>query len=204
MRPEHYAEWLAIARRYARAPHEAEDLLHEALIAAAQAGRTDLDADADRRWLRGVLRNRAAFDARSASRRRQREAASAMEPVTAPPGDPVLEAWPGTALAALPRSSRHVLALALHGLGRREITAVLGLSDAAFRQRLVALRKALGKMPPAFQDELRAWGAARARARGARSVSGQGNQALDGAAPATPGLGTRDPDGHLLVLATKT
>ena len=200
MRSQQYAEWLAIARRYSRVPHEAEDLLHEALIAAAQAGRTDLDADADRRWLRGVLRNRAAFEARSAVRRRQRESGTATEPVSVPPGDPVLEAWPEAALAALPRSSRHVLALALHGLGRREIVAVLGLSDAAFRQRLVALRKAMGKMPAGLRHELLARGATHA----AHSASGPNGQALLGAAPTTSGLGTSDPDGHLLVLAKKT
>ena len=56
----------------ARRADEAEDLLQTILLAAVEAGRADLSCPDNRRWLQGALRKRAAFDARSAVRRRQR------------------------------------------------------------------------------------------------------------------------------------
>ncbi len=71
--PRAFADLHAQARRLARRPDEADDLLQSALLAALESGRTDLASPETRRWLSGVLRNRATFDARSAGRRRKRE-----------------------------------------------------------------------------------------------------------------------------------
>jgi len=77
MTSEQYTDWLAVARRYSRVAPEAEDLLHDALLTAAGADRLDLTDEDNRRWLTGVIRNQAAFRARSAVRQRQREGAVA-------------------------------------------------------------------------------------------------------------------------------
>src|SRR5690606_574524 len=68
------AELVALARRHARRSAEAEDIVQEVLIAAVEAGRGDFSQPANRRWMAGAIRRRAAFDARSAARRREREA----------------------------------------------------------------------------------------------------------------------------------
>ena len=63
--PRAFADLHAQARRLARRPEEADDLLQSALLAALESGRTDLASPETRRWLSGVIRNRAAFDART-------------------------------------------------------------------------------------------------------------------------------------------
>ena len=60
--PRVFADLHAQARRLARRPEEADDLLQSALLAALESGRTDLASPETRRWLSGVIRNRAAFD----------------------------------------------------------------------------------------------------------------------------------------------
>ena len=73
--PRVFADLHAQARRLARRPEEADDLLQSALLAALESGRTDLASPETRRWLSGVIRNRAAFDARTSARRRRRDSA---------------------------------------------------------------------------------------------------------------------------------
>lgn len=105
----HYRDLLRQARRHARRADEAEDLLHSVLLAAVSAGRADLGQAANRRWISGALRRRAAFDARSALRRRRREAVAAMDPPpTDFPGD-----GPEGLIARLSPGLRIVLLLAL-------------------------------------------------------------------------------------------
>ncbi len=203
MTPEQYADWLAVARRHSRVASEAEDLLHDALIAAADADRLDLADERHRRWLTGTLRNLAAFRARSAVRRKQREAAQA-PPEDATPPAPLLGAEGSLARSGLPRSARSVLALALHGLRRDEICAILGLSDAAFRQRLVTLRRGLDRLPETSRQEALALAYARRQSRGDDLALGLIRRALLARSATAPGLGTHDPDGHLLVLGHKS
>lgn len=202
MTSEQYSTWLTVARRHSRVAEEAEDLLHDALIAAARADRLNLDKEANRRWLTGVLRRHAAFQARSAVRRRQREADAEPNELTTPV-DPRVESWSALDLATLPRSARSVLALALHGLSRDEICAVLNLSATAFRQRLVTLRKGLGQVPDAFQREALALAYARRQSRADDLALGLIRRALLASSSVAPGLGTHDPDGHLFVLDEK-
>jgi len=201
--PEQYSRWLAVARRHTRVASEAEDLLHDALLAAAHADRLDLEDEANRRWLTGVLRRHAAFQARSAVRRRQREADAAPDELASTDASP-LDAWAALELAALPRSARSVLALALHGLTRDEICAVLDLSATAFRQRLVTLRRGLGRLPDDLQREALALAYARRLSRADDLALGLIRRALLARLRVAPGVGTHDPDGHLLVLGQKS
>lgn len=138
----HYATLLGTARRHARRPHEAEDIVQEVLLAAFAAGRADLSVPANRRWIAGAIRKRAAFDARSAARRKKREAqwqAGAIDAASQEPASLV------PVLSGLPKSLRVVAALALSGHTRREIAYLLALTDTALRQRIAALRKALNR-----------------------------------------------------------
>ena len=199
MTPDSYRRLLALARRHALTPDRAPDLLHDALLVAARDG-VDLDEEDGRRWLNGVLRNLARHGARTDGRRRRREASSA----TTPPADAPPESDPASwdALAAgLPPSARRVVALALHGLGKAEICAALGLSDAAFRQRLTAARRALGPLPADLQREALALAYARTARRGDDLALGLVRRALlRRLRSETAAVGTHDPDGHLLVI----
>lgn len=185
-----YGELVGLARRHARRPDEAEDIVQEVLIAAVAAGRDDFSNSADRRWIAGAIRRRAAFDARSAARRRAREARWQAERTPGnETGGEVLQAI----LKGLPASLRVVAALALSGHSRAEIAYLLGLPDTALRQRIRALKLALARKGVAMPKETiglnlgLAYGAIR--------------QAL---APALKKHGgafaTHDPDGHILLV----
>lgn len=193
----------AQARRLAKRPADADDLVQETLLAALQAGRSDLP------WLSGVLRNQAALQARSAVRRRRRESLDAIareamveERVSeaadhdAPPPAPD---W----LRRLPPASRKVAVLALHGLSAEEIRWLLGISPAAFRQRLTGIRKALAGLRPAERSESLALAYVRDPARSADLQFGLVRRALRAAMSGGEGLGTHDGDGHLLVIRTR-
>jgi DNA-directed RNA polymerase specialized sigma24 family protein len=186
-----YRDLLRQARRLTRSAAAAEDLLHDALVVALQSGRDDPA------WLAGVLRLQAAQQARAAVRRRRREtavaSAAAVEPIRAMPSDP---AW----LQRLPPAARRVAVLALHGLTAEEIRWIVGATPAAFRQRLTSIRKTLGTLPQALRAEALALAYLRDPARSADLQFGLVRRALKAALTAGDGLGTHDPDGHLLVL----
>jgi DNA-directed RNA polymerase specialized sigma24 family protein len=132
-----YVELLRQARCMARRADEAEDLLQIVLLAAVEAGRADLSCPDNRRWLQGALRKRAAFDARSAVRRRQRETHwSERDAGQAGPAD-----FPRNFVASLPPSLRTTALLALTGHTRQEIVWLQRLPDTAFRQRLAEIRR---------------------------------------------------------------
>lgn len=191
MLPRPYAELLRKAWRATRRADEAEDLLQTVLVAAVEAGRTDLSKIENRRWLEGALRRRAAFDARSAVRRRKREAPFAVgsyEPTSH-------ETVPVRFVATLPPSLRTTTLLALTGHTRQEIAWLQRLADPALRQRIAEIRKrwlAFGGGPvgeiPGLTGAL-AFGSIR------RSLLAMTRQ---------PGalLASHDPDGHLFVIGT--
>ncbi|WP_127070596.1 RNA polymerase sigma factor [Pelagibacterium lentulum] len=190
-----YAHLLQTARRYARLPEEAEDIVQDVLIAALSAGRSNFSSLADRRWMAGAIRRRAAFDARSAIRRRRRE--TSWEAETAPEDD-AQPAISGTEIAAflesLPPALRVIAALALSGHTRKDITYLLGISDDALRQRIRSLKKALtrnGITLPQGANSLNldlAYGAIR--------------QALTPFLARHGGVfASHDPDGHLFIIA---
>ncbi|WP_310540389.1 sigma factor, partial [Phenylobacterium sp.] len=144
--PRAFADLHAQARRHARRPDEADDLLQAALLAALESGRTDLAAAETRRWIVGVIRNRAAFDARTSARRKRRDSAwsdmHGMEPAHPEQRSQEASGEKRTGEATLPTLSpslRLTALLALSGHTRQEIGWLLNLSDTALRQRISQL-----------------------------------------------------------------
>ena len=133
-----YHRLLATARRYRAGAGEAEDILQDALIEAVRANRHDVGRLDNRRWLVGVIRNKARMAARGTSRRILREAAwERASPDPAPTEGAAAE------LPPLPPALRAVATLALTGHTRREIGYLLHLEDAALRQRIAQLKARL-------------------------------------------------------------
>lgn len=130
-----YSQLLRYARIVSKRADEAEDLVQTALLAAVEAGRTDLTADDTQRWLRGVLRKRALHEACTARRRVSRERQSDPFRPTSP--EPV----PETFLAGLPVRLRVTARLVLSGHSKTEIAWLLRLNDAALRQRIAEIRR---------------------------------------------------------------
>lgn len=198
-----YRHLRAEARRVARKAQDADDLVQEALLIALENGR---DGHDDLAWLSGVLRNRAAMQARSAIRRRRRETAVAMnELLPESEHGPKDHHDPGPSSAAallerLPPAARRVAVLALHGLNADEIRWILGLSATAFRQRLTSIRKAIGVLPPSQRAEALALAYVRDPTRTVELQFGLIRRTLKAALHGQPGIGTHDADGHLLIL----
>lgn len=190
----HYAELLRAARRVSRRPEEAEDLLHNALLAALAAGRSAATRE-NRSWIEGVLRNQARLAARQAVRARRRDGAWLhCQPDVA--GEPELP--PGsthTAIMCLPRSLRIVALLALSGHTRAEIRYLLGLSDQSLRQRVSQLkRRWIGACGRDAVPSLRfPHGLATGRIR---------SNLLPVAKLLGSRLASHDPDGHLFAIGT--
>lgn len=177
----------ALARRVARRSDEADDLVQQAVLAALEAGRTDLSAPETRRWLTGVIRNRAAFDARTSARRRRRETAwsDALAPQTTSPDDAAATA----SVKHLSPALKVTALLALSGHTRQEIGWLLNLSDEALRQRISQLRKALAGADPA------------AGPAGALAFGRIRRALLAPARRAQVFLASHDPDGHLFLVS---
>lgn len=188
----------AQALRLCRRADEADDLVQETLLAGLVAGRHDLP------WLSGVLRRQAAMAARTAVRRRRREAQAMLveDDIASPSHDteygssPTRPAW----LAALPPSARRLAVLALHGLSADEIRWILRIEPTAFRQRLTRIRKALAAESPTVRAESIALAYLRDPARSVDLPFGLARRALKAAMQAGEGLGTHDPDGHLILI----
>lgn len=186
-REEAYHDLLRTARRLARSAEEARDLVQDVLVIALSRGLEDWPSPQRRPWLRGVVRKRAAFLARSQLRRRRREAQAEL-------AEPLVTGWAWQArfLASLPRSLRAVAALASADLCAAEIRWLLGLSSTALRQRLSELRRAVraeAEAPtvPAAAPPL-PFGAHRASLLAVLRRQG------------APALATHDPDGHAILL----
>lgn len=188
MSADAYRELVGVARRFVRSAEEARDLAQDAVVIALARGFGDDWAAAERRgWLRGVVRKRAAFVARGEARRRRREAL-----VEGSREGARRWGWSAEFLASLPRSVRAVAALASADLCAAEIRWLLRLSDAALRQRLSVLRRAV-----------------RAAAESATVAVGEGSFGLGGRRAALlaqlrrhggRALVTHDPDGHAIFL----
>jgi len=189
MKAETYRDLLAVARRHVRVAGEGEDLVQDALLAAVAAGRFDIDAE--RKWLAGVIRNKAAMIARGEGRRRARESRRKIDP-------PGRAESPGEFFQAFPRSARTVAILVLHGMNPDEICQALDLSPEAFRQRLTSVRREAQKLSPAMRREALASAFARS---GADLDLGPLRRALLACVRERPGIGFHDPDGHLIVVA---
>jgi DNA-directed RNA polymerase specialized sigma24 family protein len=180
------------ALRLTRRGADADDLVQDTLLAALEAGRSDAA------WLAGTLQRQALMTARSAVRRRRREALVAMEfdevaPATA------IENAPAKFVLTLPKAARRIATLALHGLDADEIRWIAGVTPAAFRQRLTSIRKALAALPAPLRQR-QATLAITHEARVGAHAFGLLRRALKSALHGRDGLGTHDADGHLLVL----
>ncbi len=191
-----YDHWLAVARRHTHRADEAADLLHNALIAAMRAGRRDFASAATAAWFTGVIRNLAKMDARSAVRRKSREANHPPPAEAVASSTDEVQAWMN-AVAALPTGARTVAVLALHGLDRKEIAHVLRLTDASLRQRLTSIRKAMhlidaSALPQAVPNLRSTFGTQLELGLLRRSLLAILQHEGD--------IGTHDPDGHLIVL----
>jgi RNA polymerase sigma factor (sigma-70 family) len=128
----------AMAERRAATPDEADDLVQDVLVAALEQQRV-CDDPRFPAWASGVIRRRALFLARTAGRRRRREADYAADSAPAPVQERKL---PRQFVQSLPPSLQTVALLANAGLGRAEIAHLLRISDTALRQRISGLRRA--------------------------------------------------------------
>lgn len=184
------ASLVAVSRRYSRVAHEVEDLAHDLIVSALRRG-SGLDADALLRSAHGAARRHGAFLARSAGRRRAREASSAAEHVA----DEAMEddAEGGAPVSALSPALRTTLFLLLLGLDKAELRAALGLTDAALRKRFQALREhgplarpelPVAERPPALRQSQAGLLPRLARGDAAARV-----------------LSAGDPDGHGIIFA---
>lgn len=182
----HFKDLHALARRVARRSGDADDLVQQAILAALEAGRSDLAAPETRRWLAGVIRKRAAFDARTAGRSRRRETAWSETQAQADDSQ-----RSDTGLPPLSPALKVTALLALSGHTRQEIGWLLNLSDTALRQRISQLRKALANVSPPGSPEpdgQLAFG----RIRRALLAPARRDNAF---------LASHDPDGHLFVVS---
>ena len=189
MRPYLFSQLCAVAARECGDAAIAEDVVQEALLAAVRAGRTDLTDSQTGRWLHGVVRNQARMTRRGATRRRQRD--HDWHESRGDDGEPATSA--DDVVSGLPPALRVVAALVLTGHNRQEIAYLLRLSDAALRQRIVALKAKLRDAGLAAPEELTGLGLDLAFGR-----------IRDALLPKLLRHGgvfaTHDPDGHLFVV----
>jgi len=194
--PPPYTQLLQYARKVTRHCDEAEDLLQVILLAAVEAGRTDLSCTDNRRWLFGALRKRAAFNARSAVRRQKREASSILPEESVE--EPQAENQVSTAdfVNTLPPSLRTAALLALAGHTKAEVAWLLRISDAALRQRIAQIKRRWRQFDgrhvsglPSLKGEL-AFG----QIRQALLKMSRHNSVM---------LASHDPDGHLFVVSSQ-
>lgn len=178
-----------MARRASRDQSGADDLVQQAWLAALERGSELSHGALGRAWFAGTIRKLGALEARTAARRRQREAAWASTRARSPePSSPPLS--PGF-IASLPRAVRSVAQLVAADLSALEIRWILGLADSAWRQRLVQLRRRWLAWPePGGLDA-----APRCQALAERRPS---LVALARARKHSAFLAT-DPDGHVLI-----
>lgn len=129
------------AQRFTKRADEAEDLLQNVLLAAIEAGRSDLTDPANRRWMVGALRRRALFEARSAGRRKSREASYFSELEQSDATTEKTNSLPLNFASKLPKSLRTTTLLVLTGHSKQEIMYLLHISDTAFRQRIRSVKR---------------------------------------------------------------
>jgi hypothetical protein len=127
------------ARRHSRVTHEVEDLAHDIILSALRRGRT-LEGEQFLRGIHRAAQQHGAFLARTAVRRRAREHLTAQDLTVHASVRVAPSASRGTALSTLSSALQTTVLLLLQGLEKPEILSALGVSDAAFRKRLQALR----------------------------------------------------------------
>jgi DNA-directed RNA polymerase specialized sigma24 family protein len=134
------ASLVEVSRRYSRVAHEVEDLAHDIILSALHRG-FPVDSETFLRSAHGAARRHGAFLARSAGRRRAREGSAAGEYGAGAEVGARHEVDPGASLSGLSPVLRTTLLLLLQGLEKAELRLALGVTDAALRKRLQALRE---------------------------------------------------------------
>ena len=94
-----------------------------------------------------------------------------------------------------------IASLVLAGMTRPEIAQALDLTGAAMRQRLTGLRKAALRISPSLRQDLLAAAYDRRPESGVDLDVGLIRRALIAWLRGGGGIGTHDPDGHLLVIS---
>ena len=179
-----YDRLLALARRHGRMRDEAEDLVQAACLAALTSGRRDFSDERVMAWLAGTIRNLGAMQARSAVRRRRRETEYASHAALGRG-----ENWPLPDPAGLPPAQARTARLIAVGCTRAELRWLLGISDAALRQRLTALRRVVRRADASPPCAVLPQGTARPHLVAAMKRLPSAH------------LGSHDPDGHLFSIA---
>jgi DNA-directed RNA polymerase specialized sigma24 family protein len=181
-----YGDIVRLARRFTHTDADARDLAQDALMAALDRGFADWASPVRRPWLCGVLRKRAAFVARTDSRRARRERVAF---AAAGDGPPTLT-WCPSFLATLPPSLRVVATFASADLCAAEMRWLLQLTPAALRSRLSALRRAVyAESEPPTQP----------RGEPQHSLGPRRAVLLAGLkSTKLPMVATHDPDGHAI------
>jgi RNA polymerase sigma-70 factor (ECF subfamily) len=192
---ELYEECVRAAAASSRSAQQARDLAHSVLLDALARGSAELSTLEPRAFLRGAVRKRAAFEARTEARRRAREASWSEAQGAAPRGEQEPWRFSPELLERLSPALRVLAALASAELEPREIRSVLRLSDTAFRKRLSELRRAVAEAaaagiavvcrPPA------AYSLGAARAELLMSLKNHPTWAV----------ASHDPDGHPLIFS---
>jgi DNA-directed RNA polymerase specialized sigma24 family protein len=188
-----YLSLLRCARRRSRLADEAGDLLQSALLAAIEAQRGDMTRSDNRRWLVGVLRNRALHEARSAARRRQRESAYMLRHIGE---ETALAEELEPFVATLPSALRTTALLAFTGHTKSEIAWLLSLSDAALRKRLSEIRQRWRRSELRTLPEL-------GNPRGDLPFGHIRRALISRVRDAHAVLASHDPDGHLFVVTSQ-
>lgn len=192
---EVYEECVRVAAASSRSAQHARDLAHAVLLDAIERGVDDLDAVERRAWLRGALRKHAAFDARTAVRRRAREGRWQAATETQRSAEPEPWRFSPELLARLSPALRVLAALASAELEPREIRSVLRLTDTAFRKRLSELRRAVGEAAAAGIAVV-------SRAPAAYALGAARAELLESLkSHPTWAVASHDPDGHPLIFS---
>ncbi|MEM8588681.1 MAG: sigma factor [Pseudomonadota bacterium] len=179
------------ARRLAPATGDAEDLVQEALIEAIRAGYRDFADFKTLRWLRGVVRNKARHHARTRARAMARDQTWYVQQSDRPTRN--LDAHALVLSSDMSPSLRLLALLALSGHSRAEIAYLLGITDAALRQRVRALKKALAQIGAPGLEEF-------VGLRGDLNYGQIRRHARSYLAAQRGDLATHDPDGHVFIV----
>lgn len=186
-----------ISRRHSRLAHEVEDVAHDLVLAALRRG-IPLDGEVFLQSAHGAARRHAAFLARSAGRRRAREASSAADIVGSAGEVGKEDAGDGAPLAGLSSVLRTTLFLLLQGLDKAELRAALGVSDTALRKRFQALRAHAPLTRPRLPVALRTPALAKLRSSQVALLPRLPPVPADGSQPRRV-IAASDPDGHGLI-----
>jgi DNA-directed RNA polymerase specialized sigma24 family protein len=187
-----------VSRRYSRVAHEVEDLAHDIILSALRRG-SPLDAETLLRSAHGAARRHGAFLARSAGRRRAREACGAGEHVAGGDVDAGNDVVDGAPLSVLSPTLRTTLFLLFLGLEKAELRLALGVTDAALRKRFQALREHGPLARPCLPVPTRTPALAQLRRSQVRLLPRLAARVGD--RHARRALAASDPDGHGLIFA---